>query len=290
MKNLKKPRNYKLLAYALVLALAGIGGACENHRAKREFDSGRKLYDQGSYLEAIRNWETVLGSYPKSDWSDDALHWIGVTYYVNLDLPDRAVAAFARLVKDHPDSSYAPEDQILVAEIFRSQNKFAEALTEYARFLKMFPEHAQYPKIWFRLITCLFEVGEFDALRVQGQALLKKYPSSEWSDDALYWVGESYFLQGDQKKAQENFSKYLSAYPQGELAFKARMGIARSLEEEGSLKEAIELYRTLKTEYPSEKSVAIRLQSAQKRHENKQSGALEVPYEERPAPTPAPTP
>ncbi len=262
--------------------------SCENQRAKREFDSGRKLYDQGSYLEATRNWETVLGSYPQSDRADDALHWIGVTYYVDLDLPDRAVAAFARLVKDHPDSPYAPEDQILVAEIFRSQNKFAEALTEYARFLKLFPEHAQYPKIWFRMITCLFEVGEYDAMRVQAQALLKKYPTNEWSDDALYWVGESYFLQGAQKQAQENFSQYLKTYPQGELAFKARMGIARSLEEEGSLKEAIDLYQTLKTEYPSERSVDTRLQSAQKRYENKQSGAIEVPYEEPPTPTPAP--
>ncbi len=212
-----------------------------------------------------------------------------MTYYVDLNLPDRAIAAFSRMVKEHPDSSYAPQDQILVADIFRNRREYSKALTEYARFLNLFPDNEKIPLVWYQLITCLFEVGEFQAMQVQSTQLLKKFPRSEWADDCVYWIGESYFLQGDQKKAQEYFQNYLKQYPKGELAFKSGMGIARSLEEEGYLPEAIAKYLELQTSYPSEKSAQTRLDSAQKRLQNKQTGVVIVP-EEEPERLPTPTP
>jgi len=286
---MKRKKNQRLNKPFLIFAAMLLFISCENQRARREFDQGQKLYQQGSFLEAIRNWEIILGSFPKSAYADDALHWIGVTYYVDLDLPDRAIAAFSRLIKEHPDSSYGPQDQILVADIFRNRREYSRALTEYARFLNLFPDNEKIPLVWYQLITCLFEVGEYQAVRVQSEQLLKKFPQSEWADDCVYWIGESYFLQGDQKLAREYFQKYLKQYPKGELAFKSEMGIARSLEEEGYLPEAIAKYQELQTRYPSEKSAQTRLDSAQKRLQNKQTGVVIAPDEEpEPLPTPIP--
>lgn len=265
-----------LLILGLVLSLS----ACQNQRARRHFQQGQKLYQEGFFLEAIRNWEIILTSFPKSDYADDALHWIGITYYTDLDLPDRAVASLSRLIKDYPDSIYAAQDLILIADIFRNQRQYSKALTEYARFLQMFPEKEQAPGVWYNLITCLFEVGEYKAVQVQAEQMLKKFPKSEFADDCLYWLGQTYYLEDDQKKAREYFQKYLEQYPNGELAFKAGMGIARSLEEQGYLSEAIAKYEELKQHYPMEKSVELRLESAKKRLQNKQAGVQIVPDKE----------
>jgi len=240
--------------------------SCQYISARHQFFKARQLYEQGSYLEAIRLWEMILTQSPKSKWADDALHWIGMTYYVELNFPERAIDSFSRLVKNYPHSTYAPQDQALLAEILRARGQYARALIEYYRFLKLFPENELTPKVWYRLITCLFEVGEYKAMRAQAQAMLKKFPKSTFADDCLFWIGESYFLQEDYKKAREYFQKYLDGYPDGELYFRAGINLARTYEEEGNLEKAIDKYLELKSRFPTDPVLEARLQSAKKRY------------------------
>jgi len=266
-RNLKnKPARVFFLALAAVVFLV-LG--CQNQRAGRQFERGQNLHSQGSYLEAIRSWETVLNNWPKSKFADQALHRIGTTYYVELDQQDRARDAFLRLVKDYPGSSHAPEDQILVAEIFRRERQYAKALVEYYRFLNLFPDHPRAAEVSYHLVTCLFEVGEYNALRVQAENLISKYPSSPYTPDCIFWIGESYYLQKDNEKARANFTDYLKKYPQGQMAYKAWLSMARSYEDDGYLKDAIKIYQELQARHPSDKIIRARLDSAQKRYQQR---------------------
>jgi TolA-binding protein len=262
---LRRKINLALFGVLLSICLS----ACGNARAGRQFELGQKLHTQGAYLEAIRNWEIILSSWPKSRYADQALHRIGTTYYAELDQPDRALDSFSRLVKDYPDSQYAPQDEFLVAEIYRSQRQFAKALAEYYRFLHKFPEDGRAPEVWYNMITCLFEVGQYDAMRTQAQDMMKKFPNSAFTPDCIFWIGESYYLEKDYAKAMSNFRDYLKKYPSGTMAYKAWLSLARSLEESEQLQEAIKLYQQLQARYPQDKIIQARLQSAQKRYENR---------------------
>jgi len=115
----------------------------------------------------------------------------------------------------------------------------------------------------------LFEVGEYQAMRVQAQDLIKKYPDSPYAGDCIFWLGESYYLERDHEKARAQFSEYLKKYPQGELAYKSWLSFARSLEEDNKLTDAIKIYQDLLKRYPSDKIIQSRLDSAQKRLSNR---------------------
>jgi len=254
-----------------LIGLAFLSFSCESQRARRWFERGREFYDQGLYLEAIQNWEMVLSYAPESKYGDDALHWIGISYYLKLDMPDRAVSAFSRLVNNYPDSGYAPSDQILVAEIFKSQGDYARAIVELYRFLKLFPEEEKLAEVWNRLIICLFEAGEYEAMRNQAKALAERFPGSIWEGNGWFWIGESYYLEGNYSEAMRYFQEYLNKYPEGELAYKAWLGIGASLEDDGQMEQAIELYQNLERRYPQEKVIQLRLESLNKRYERKYS-------------------
>jgi TolA-binding protein len=271
-KRAKPLKNRSAGIFLVLLGCAVLVFSCANQRAGAQFERGQKLHSEGAYLEAIRNWEIILSYWPKSKYADQALHSIGTTYYVELGQPERGVDAFSRLVRDYPDSVYAPEDQVLVAEVYRSQRQYAKALAEYYRFLRLFPDNARVPEIWYRLVTCLFEVGEYNAMRVQAGALTKKYPDNKYTGDCIFWIAESYYLERDYEKARAGFTEYLKKYPQGEMAYKSWLSVARSLEEDGHLKDAIQIYIDMQKRYPQDKVLQARLDSAQKRY-NERFGA-----------------
>jgi len=258
-------------ATAVILALVAVAllAGCQDSRAHRQFDLAQKLHSQGAYLEAIRNWETILASWPKSASADLALHRIGRTYYVELDQPDRSLDAFARLVKNYPQSAYAPQDQVLITQIYRSQRQYAKALAEYYRFLQMFPDDPKTAELWHDMVTCLFEVGEYQAMRTQAQGLIKKFPDSLYARDCVFWTGESYYLDKNYEKAIAKFKEYLDKYPDGPMAYKSWLSMARAVEEDDRLEEAIKLYQELLQRFPNDRIIQSRLAAAQRRYQNR---------------------
>jgi TolA-binding protein len=265
----KRLRNKAGLIIFFLSAGLILFAGCDNQRAGRQFEQGKKLHAQGAYLEAIRSWEIILSSWPQSDYADQALHRIGATYYVEMDQQDRALDAFTRLVKDYPKSQYAPEDLVLVADIYRGQREFAKALAEYCRYLQLYPQNPNAVEIRYKTITCLFEVGEYQAMRAQASELIKKFPESPYAADCIFWLGESYYLERDYEKARGYFGEYIKKYPKGEMAYKSWLSYARSLEEDNKLPDAIKTYQDLLKRYPSDKIIQSRLDSAQKRLSNR---------------------
>lgn len=88
----------------------------------------------------------------------------------------------------------------------------------------------------------------------EGRKVLKKflilYPHHTLADNALYWLGESYFSQKDWKKAEEYFSQVLKSYPQGNKAPYALYKRAITFLRENKLDRARADLHLLLKEYP----------------------------------------
>ncbi|NIP43371.1 MAG: tol-pal system protein YbgF [candidate division Zixibacteria bacterium] len=81
---------------------------------------------------------------------------------------------------------------------------------------------------------------------------LKSFPNTELTDDAQYWLGESYYNMDppNYEKARVEFQKLVDNYPQSDRMASAKFKLARSLEELGEQAEAITIYRQVVDEYP----------------------------------------
>ena len=58
--------------------------------------------------------------------------------------------------------------------------------------------------------------------------MLERYPESDYVDDALYLMGESFYRMGNWADAAASYERYVTRFPEGERAGVSRLGWARS--------------------------------------------------------------
>lgn len=58
--------------------------------------------------------------------------------------------------------------------------------------------------------------GDFEGARRKFEAFLKHYPNTELSDNAQFWIGETYFLKKDFERAILEYEKAIVKYPEGD--------------------------------------------------------------------------
>jgi tol-pal system protein YbgF len=61
-----------------------------------------------------------------------------------------------------------------------------------------------------------FQKGNLEGARRKFEAFLKQYPNTELSDNAQFWIGETYYLRKDFEKAILEYEKAIAKYPEGD--------------------------------------------------------------------------
>jgi len=61
-----------------------------------------------------------------------------------------------------------------------------------------------------------FQKGNLEGARRKFEAFLRQYPNTELSDNAQFWIGETYYLKKDFEKAILEYEKAIAKYPEGD--------------------------------------------------------------------------
>jgi len=61
-----------------------------------------------------------------------------------------------------------------------------------------------------------FKEGKYENARTEFQNFLNQFPDTEYSDNAQFWIGESYYLEKKYEKAILDYEKVVKNYPQGD--------------------------------------------------------------------------
>jgi tol-pal system protein YbgF len=60
-----------------------------------------------------------------------------------------------------------------------------------------------------------FKEGKYEKARGEFQNFLKQHPDTEYSDNAQFWIGESYYFENKYEKAILEYEKVVKNYPSG---------------------------------------------------------------------------
>ena len=109
-----------------------------------------------------------------------------------------------------------------------------------------------------------FERGDHQGAREAFKEFIKKYPKSEQADNALFWIGETYFHEKWYEKAILEYEKVIVEYPKGNKVPAAllKQGISFYLHGERAKDEkfketAIGVMKELIDKYPKSSEAAI---------------------------------
>ena len=93
--------------------------------------------------------------------------------------------------------------------------------------------------------------GDLEGARRKFEAFLKQYPNTELSDNAQFWMGETYYLKKDFEKAILEYEKAITKYPEGDKIPAALFKQALAFLELGDKTNGRNLLKRVTERYPN---------------------------------------
>jgi tol-pal system protein YbgF len=108
-----------------------------------------------------------------------------------------------------------------------------------------------------------YRAGDYAGAIDRFQVFLQTHPSSEYADNALFWMGESYFKLNDYEQAAVAFDKVVKRFPNGNKVPDAlyRQGVSlleignRTKQQKTYTPAACQIFRRIADEYPNSERV-----------------------------------
>ncbi len=95
-----------------------------------------------------------------------------------------------------------------------------------------------------------YHKGDLEGARRKFEAFLKQYPNTELSDNAQFWIGETYYLKKDYERAILEYEKAIVKYPEGDKIPAALFKQALAFLELGDRGNARNLLKRVIEKYP----------------------------------------
>jgi tol-pal system protein YbgF len=92
--------------------------------------------------------------------------------------------------------------------------------------------------------------GDIEGARRRFEAFLKQYPNTDLSDNAQFWIGETYYVKKDYEKAILEYEKVVAKYPEGDKVPAALFKQALAFSELGDKTNAKNILRRVIERYP----------------------------------------
>lgn len=96
------------------------------------------LYSANNFTAAIQAFEAFLKANPQSEYTANAMYWIGECHYSLSDLP-KAKEAFFKVAGNYPNSPKAPDALLKLGYTLAAMKEKDKALAIYERLIKSYP-------------------------------------------------------------------------------------------------------------------------------------------------------
>lgn len=109
----------------------------------------------------------------------------------------------------------------------------------------------------YRDAFAMLKAGQYEQSIAAFNNYLQQYPSSQYADNAQYWLGEAYYVMRQYEPAIQQYQKLVNGYPDSQKQSHAMLKIAYSYDELGLAQQAAGVLAELKQKFPG--SAAARL-------------------------------
>jgi outer membrane protein assembly factor BamD len=174
--------------------------------------SGRAYFDERRYDEARAEYQRFIELFPQHEQLDEAQYYTGLAYFRQMEKVDRdqtmtsrAAREFRILISEFRSSQFAQDARIKLAEC---QRQLAQRELSIGKFY--------------------FHREAYGAAIPRFESILKEHPGSEYSAQALYYLGESLWELEQKESAKAAFQRLIAEFPDSDVTppAAARIGLA----------------------------------------------------------------
>ncbi|MEZ4650307.1 MAG: tol-pal system protein YbgF [Candidatus Eisenbacteria bacterium] len=99
--------------------------------------------------------------------------------------------------------------------------------------------------------------GNYSLAILGFKEFLRRVPDSDISDNAQYWIGESYYMQGDHRQAVREYSKVLDSHPAGDRVPSALYKLGLAQLQLGDRAKAVDYLREVYERFPDSEEARL---------------------------------
>ena len=197
------------------------------------FQQGLCYGAKGKPNQKIDMLETLVKTYPSTNYYDRALFEIGNTHLVYGD-KRAAIAAFNRLVKERPRSTYTRQALMKIGMVYYNNNQYDLALTNLKTVIQNYPNTDESREAMSIVRNIYMEQNNlneyFGYVESSGSGQVKVT-----QQDSLAFINaENFFLDGRYQNAETALNYYFEHFPNGAYTLKARHYAAETAEKVGT--------------------------------------------------------
>jgi len=209
----------------------------------KHFNTGYDYYLKGEYDKAIEEFNKSL------DYNSEfekARQFLSRSYYQLNQMDEyREERKKTTELKAGSEEEKAEEYYKLGYE-FYSLKDYTVAVEELKKALEI---KSDYPAARYLLAECYFQQKEYKLAQAEYEKVVTDSGINEYTDDALWGSGWSYYLLEEYEEAAKRFSKLLNDFPDSDLALQVRHKLGKSYFQGNNYPETIKVYREFLEKY-----------------------------------------
>jgi TolA-binding protein len=194
------------------------------HRAAARFFLAESLYWQRDYAGARAEYQAVLEQAPQSEWAQNARYHIGWTYFGEAQATDDAAAQSAaytqafdtwQRIADDPKAppEFAARSLYDVGIVQLNLRKFDDSIRTFADLRRRFPTSEWADDAQYRIGWTLYHKEEYDSALQALDGFLQDYASSTLVPHAILVRGNSYFKRSRYQEAIAEYRRVSQDFP-----------------------------------------------------------------------------
>jgi TolA-binding protein len=248
-----------LLVSALLL------GCTERKQRNLIYEADERLH-QHRHEEAVELYRKAISLNPESAAAITGLYKLGFAYETLVRDHDAALFNFNEFIRLSRDPVKIYEVQKRVANIYFDQGKEPEkAIAAYKKLMAFSPDSLETDLFQFRVAQGHFQQNNFEQARIEFEELLEKFPKSPYVARARFEIGNAYYMEGKYDMGIEALKQVIRNHMQSEYATEAEFLMAQCMEQSNKLAPALQVYKNLRGRYTNAKILEFRITELEKR-------------------------
>jgi len=211
---------------------------------------GNALLKQQKYGEAEKVFADGLRRYPTSGESGNLTFSLGFAQISAGDY-EAAVRTFRTFVDDFPNNFSRIHGQYYLAHSHQALTQFTEAAAEFEKLARRYPDSQYEEEALFLVGENYYNQRDFDKATEGYQHLQTKFPAGQYGGSAQYALAWSYIEQEMMVEAVAAMRTLVGRYPQSEFAPKAQFTLGDHFYNSRQYEEAMTAYQRVVDEYPA---------------------------------------
>lgn len=191
--------------------------------------------------QKITTLQSLIQTFPKSAYQDDALYELGRTFE-RTNQPQVSIGYYKDLISKYPQSSYLNKTLVQLGLAYYNINDYKTSISYYKQVVDRSPNSPETQAALMGIKNDYVEMNDVDAYFAYTGKLGSTVQVSVNEQDSLtYRAAEKLYMGGD-PKAQQQLERYLNQFPNGSFALNSHFYLAELLYNDGEVAKALTNY------------------------------------------------